>query len=139
MKTYQRIAQLLDWETKNKKATLYLEWVEKNILPRGSGVDSGTKIKENSTSEKIVLSFGFHHMDENGYYDGWTEHQAIITPSLSWSFNLKITGKDKRGIKEYLRDLFEQVMSEEWEESIIPEEIQKAENEIVSALKVVIP
>jgi len=78
-------------------------------------------------------------MDENGYYDGWTEHQAIITPSLSWSFNLKITGKDKRGIKEYLRDLFEQVMSEEWEESIIPEEIQKAENEIVSALKVVIP
>jgi hypothetical protein len=85
---------------------------QKNHLPSGSGVDRGCKIDlDDSGPEKIVITFGFHHMDEHGSYDGWTDHKAIITPSLHFGFNLRITGKDRNGIKEYLSDLFHRVLS----------------------------
>lgn len=77
-------------------------------LPHGSGLDDGVKIDlDHSTGEKIVFTFGFHHMDDNGYYCGWTEHRLIVTPSLSFGFKLSITGKDRRQVKEYLYQLFQ--------------------------------
>jgi len=75
-------------------------------LPNGSGIDSGCKVDiENSGKNKVVIEFSFHHMNENGYYDGWTEHKAIFKPSLT-GIELKITGKDRNMIKDYLHDLF---------------------------------
>ncbi len=54
------------------------------FLPRGSGIDSGTKIDlDKSEPDKIVLTFDYHHMDENGYYDSWScGWKAIITPTF---------------------------------------------------------
>jgi hypothetical protein len=54
------------------------------FLPRGSGIDSGTKIDlDKSEPNKIVLTFDYHHMDEHGYYDGWScGWKAIITPTF---------------------------------------------------------
>lgn len=76
------------------------------LLPSGSGIDAGIKfLWEYSTPEKIIFSFGFHHLDDNGYYDGWTAHKIIIAPSLQHGFNIKITGRDRRYIKDYLYDL----------------------------------
>jgi hypothetical protein len=90
-----------------------LEHFQKCYLPSGGGIDSGTKIDlDKSTDEKIVLTFGYHHMNEGGFYDGWTEHTAIITPSLQFGFNLKITGRDRNQIKEYLADTFHHVLNE---------------------------
>ena len=67
-----------------------------DLLPSGSGIDAGIKFDwDKSTKDKLIFNFGFHHMNETGYYDGWTEHQIIITPSLADKFNLKITGKDR--------------------------------------------
>lgn len=87
-----------------------LHEIEKNELPRGSGIDSGTKIDiDESGDEKIVLLFCFHHMNENGFYDGWTGHKAIITPSFS-GFSLRITGRDRNGIKDYLHETFSYVL-----------------------------
>lgn len=93
-----------------------VEWKEKHEdsinamlenLPSGSGIDSGTKFEwELSNPEKLVFSFGFHHMNDAGYYDGWTEHKAIITPSLYFGININITGKNRNMIKDYLTDLF---------------------------------
>jgi hypothetical protein len=59
-----------------------------SFLPRGSGIDSGTKIDlYKSEPDKIVLTFDYHHMDEHGYYDGWScGWKAIITPTFL-SFN----------------------------------------------------
>jgi hypothetical protein len=83
-------------------------------LPSGSGIDSGCKIDiENSGNKKIVITFSFHHMDENGYYDGWTNHKLIVKPELSESgFDLHITGPDKNFVKDYLYDLFDHILSE---------------------------
>ena len=78
-----------------------------NNLPSGSGVDGGTKFDfDDSKENKLVLFCSFHHMNENGMYDGWTDHQIVITPDLAFGFNLRITGQNRNDIKEYLYDLF---------------------------------
>src|SRR5262245_22807771 len=91
------------------------EWTDKHLaalhefekeLPSGSGIDSGTKIDVDvSGDEKIVLLTAYHHMDENGMYDGWTEHKITVTPSFS-GFHLAISGRDRNGIKDYLHDTY---------------------------------
>lgn len=55
-----------------------------SFLPRGSGIDSGTKIDlDKSEPDKIILTFDFHHMDEHGFYDGWSvDWKAIIKPTF---------------------------------------------------------
>jgi len=79
-------------------------------LPHGSGLDGKCEFQpENSNPEKLVFFFEFHHMNENGYYDGWTEHNLTITPSLQFGYNMRITGRNKGNVKEYLHDLFENI------------------------------
>lgn len=86
--------------------------IEREILPRGSGVDAGTTVDlDRSTEEKIVLHTAFHHMDEGGSYDGWTEHTITIRPSLVHGIGITIGGRDRNGIKEYLGDLFHDVLT----------------------------
>lgn len=75
-------------------------------LPYGSGLDAGVHIDmERSKPDKIVFNTEFHHLNENGYYDGWSTHSLIITPRFG-GYDLKITGKNRNGIKEYLYDTF---------------------------------
>jgi hypothetical protein len=77
------------------------------LLPSGSGIDSGVKFDwQRSTKDKLIFTFGFHHMDEHGGYDGWTEHMLVIRPDLQEGFTLTIGGKDRNHIKEYLYQLF---------------------------------
>ena len=74
--------------------------------PSGSGIDAGTELDEaRSTSRRIVLFVAFHHMDEAGGYDGWTSHNVIITPRFD-GIDVRVTGKDRNGIKEYLADTY---------------------------------
>lgn len=81
------------------------------MLPQGSGFDIGSKVlRLSSTPQRIVIQADFHHMDEHGYYDGWSEHQVIITPCLQWGFKLRVTGRDRRGIKEYISDQFHDII-----------------------------
>jgi hypothetical protein len=120
-KLYQEIATLLqaienckqsnnnEWLEKHSAALLE---IEKNYLPSGSGIDCGTKIDyENSTSNKIILFFEFHHMNDCGMYCGWTEHKAIIRPDLINGIELKITGKDRNDIKDYLYQEFDSILN----------------------------
>lgn len=89
-----------------------LDYIEKNLLPSGSGVDSGTQIdRDKSNPGKIVLSTSYHHMDEGGCYDGWTEHTVIVTPSFS-GFDLRITGRNRNDIKDYLGDRYYHALAE---------------------------
>jgi hypothetical protein len=75
-------------------------------LPSGSGIDSGMElVREECEPKKIVFSLGFHHLNENGYYDGWTQHKAIITPSFG-GIDIRITGRDRNQIKDYLYQMF---------------------------------
>lgn len=80
-------------------------------LPHGSGLDGTVQIDlEQSKENRIVFYFEFHHMDENGFYCGWTEHNLILTPTFG-SFDMRITGKDKNQIKDYLYQLWSEVFS----------------------------
>jgi hypothetical protein len=52
-------------------------------------------------------------MNEQGSYDGWTEHTVIVTPSLAMGYRLRITGRDRNGIKEYMHDVFNAALNED--------------------------
>lgn len=117
MKTIaNRLAQLVDAyhrcvETNNtewiQKHKWSIEELCKNNLPSGSGIDSGTKIDlDASNRNKLVLLTAFHHMSESGMYDGWTEHKIIVAPDLLSGVSLRITGRDRNQIKEYLYEVF---------------------------------
>lgn len=85
-----------------------IELMEKE-LPSGSGIDSGCEILlEKSNPNKIVIKTSFHHINENGYYDGWSNHNIIIKPGFGM-FYLQITGKNRNDIKTYLFDLFHNI------------------------------
>jgi hypothetical protein len=97
-----------EWYDKHRYAIEYLC----EQLPRGSGIDNGTKFNfEKSKPNRLVLNVDFHHMDENGYYDGWTEHEIVITPDLAHNFDFRITGRDRNQIKDYLGDTYHYALS----------------------------
>jgi len=92
------------------------EWLERhqqtlhNIMekaPHGDGID-GDGIEFSHGSEKVLqFSVSFHHMDENGYYDGWSKHIVTVKPSLLDRFEIQVSGRDRNGIKELLRQTFD--------------------------------
>lgn len=93
-----------------------LEKLEK-LLPDGSGIDCGTKIDlGRSTDNKVVFTFSYHHMNDRGYYNGWTEHTLTIRPHLLLGLDLTLTGPDKNQIKNYLYDTYQYTLTRpcEW-------------------------
>ena len=89
-----------------------------DFLPHGSGIDNGITLDADSNPEKLVFHFGFHHMNDNGFYDGWTDHKLIVKPSLRFGIDIRITGKDRNSIKDYLHDLFSHALtSSVWQSS----------------------
>ena len=103
---YKRCIESGNTEWKHRHED-YLKWIEKNLLPSGSGIDSGTSIElDASHQEKIVLHTIYYHMNDGGMYDGWTEHKVIVTPSFLGGMHLRITGRNRNDIKEYLGDEF---------------------------------
>lgn len=89
----------------------FVKWTERieelvDLLPSGSGIDSGTKIDlQESHAEKFVLLADFHHMNDTGFYDGWTYHVITVTPSFT-GINLRISGRNRNDIKEYLHQTY---------------------------------
>jgi hypothetical protein len=121
MKTYQKLATTIDalinciekgnaqWQ-ENHETT-----IEKIMerAPHGSGFDSGTKIDlKNSTGEKIIFTTSFHHMNDGGYYDGWTEHTITVRPSMRFGFTMTISGRDRNDTKDFISECFESFLSE---------------------------
>jgi hypothetical protein len=81
-------------------------------MPSGSGFDSGTTLDlEASHAEKLVFATSFHHMNEHGYYDGWTDHKVVVTPSFQ-GFNMRIGGQNRYDIKEVIYEVFRQALRE---------------------------
>ncbi len=104
-----------EWQDKHEAR---IEELTESFMPSGSGIDSGTKFNwDESTDEKLVFNTSYHHMNEDGYYDGWTEHKVIVTPSLSAGYDLKITGRDRNDIKDYLSEVYTSALDEEIEQT----------------------
>jgi hypothetical protein len=82
--------------------------------PCGGGFDSGTEIDlDRSTRDRLVFTTAFHHMNENGYYDGWTNHEVFVKPCLWSGFSIRVTGRNRKEIKDYIHEVFSQWLGEE--------------------------
>lgn len=83
----------------------------REFMPSGAGFDKGTALDlADSKPDRLVFRTAFHHMDDNGYYDGWTEHAVLVTPSLIFGFTLYVKGPDKRQIKDLIHDAMHQAL-----------------------------
>lgn len=101
------------------------EWVERwgrhitslvSLLPSGSGVDTGTEMVSMSDNH-LVMRCGFHHMNEHGVYDGWTNHTIRVTPGWG-GINVVVTGPNREGVREHLSELYYTALTTHvvWEE-----------------------
>jgi hypothetical protein len=113
---YQRLASLVDarkrsWDKGNVewkiKHETEINRLCKEFMPHGSGFDSGTTLDlDASTEDKLVFCTSFHHMNEHGYYDGWTEHTVTVRASLTSAYSLKVGGRDRNEIKDFIGATF---------------------------------
>lgn len=98
-------------ENKDHFAVL-IEDFGREHLPHGSGLNGVVEIDlDRSNPEKIVINCEYHHMCKSGFYGEWTNHTVTITPSFN-GFNIKISGRNRNDIKEYLYDVFSYAMGE---------------------------
>jgi len=123
-KRYKLLAQQLKWfrDTNEHFKDVAQERIDALMehAPSGSGIDHGTKISyEASKDGRIVFDFSFHHMNDAGFYDGWTEHTLVVKPSLEYGMDMTIRGRDRNGIKEYLYDVYGYWLEEEVDEDMI--------------------
>jgi hypothetical protein len=83
-------------------------------MPAGLGIDSGTTIDiAASTGDKLVFNTAFHHMDEHGSYNGWTEHRVTVRASLISEIDITIGGRDQNDIKDHLHEALHQALAAE--------------------------
>jgi hypothetical protein len=100
-------SQVLDFQTQQYDALV-------KLLPADSGFVQGTEfICVRSGPNRLVFRTIFQHMDDNGSYDGVTEHEVIVTASLTIGFEIRVTGKNHRDIKEHIADAFNACLSAE--------------------------
>jgi len=85
----------------------YIKWAVKEYAPKGSGFDDGTRFDiEASEEDKLIFGTAYHHMNDAGYYVGWTEHTVIVTPSFIYGVDVRVTGRNHNDIKDYIYDTF---------------------------------
>lgn len=111
---YQVLARKIAWDPAPQYRVQRNDEIARllKLLPSGSGWDEGTKLSDSTNAKRIQLHGAYHHMNPNGFYDGWTEHSIVITPSLAWGFEMKITGPNRNGIKEHLHEIFDYALRE---------------------------
>lgn len=116
MKLYQALARLIaqnancsesgnfEWEFKSRQR---IRKLVKDYMPSGSGFDCGTAILEDGCAhDKLVFRTSFHHMDDFGGYSGWTDHVVTVRASLAFDIDIKVSGRDRDGIKDYIAESF---------------------------------
>lgn len=122
-KLYAIIARALDARANCLKSGND-EWFEKHgkrirdltrdFMPSGSGFNNGTTFDfDASTEARLVFNTSYHHMNEVGCYDGWSSHTVTVRPSLAFEFDLRIGGRDRNGIKDYIAHVFRSALQED--------------------------
>lgn len=92
-----------EWLAKHSER---LQTLMREFMPSGSGIDNGTHLLDAAKPERILFRVSFHHMDDSGGYDGWTDHTVSARPSFVHGIELRISGRDRNQIKEYLAEVF---------------------------------
>ena len=120
-------AKNTEWESRHKDT---INRIVKNCLPSGSGFDSGCTVDlDKSTGDKIIIHTSFHHMNDGGYYAGWTEHIVTVTPAFT-GIHISVSGRNYNDIKEYIAETFTYALDDEAESvggfDIMPKRIVQA-------------
>ena len=95
-KIYQQAAncvQVLNGDARQELRDIWREMLSRinKQLPHGSGFDNGSRVNlDKSTPDKLVIDSAFHHMDENGYYCGWSNLTYTVTPSLLFGIDIRL-------------------------------------------------
>ena len=97
-----------EWEVNHHER---VEYLVNEYMPSGGGFDAGTSLNfDFSKPDRLVFDTSFHHMTQNGFYDGWTTHQVVVTPSLAFGMDVAVKGVNKNEIKEYIGDVFSGIL-----------------------------
>lgn len=95
-----------------KRHTDSIRKIEREWLPSGSGIDSGTTVDlDRSTPIHLVLLAPYHHLNDQGCYDGWTKYQINVRPTFN-GICVSISGRDRHQVKDYLADVFQDCLSQ---------------------------
>jgi hypothetical protein len=111
-----------EWKLRHERL---LTALATEYLPSGSGWDLGTTIDLDRSSEDCLIFQGqYHHMNSDGFYDGWTRHEIWVRPRFE-GFNIRITGRNRADIKEYLHELFDVALRQALDLSLYEQEPRK--------------
>ena len=122
MTILQRLAEALKnasslYEPLKEKSESTISKIERDYLPHGSGFDAGTVVKRDECNDyRIVLHTSFHHMDDNGMYYLWTEHDVVVRRQVDGTVDILIKGKNESGIKDHIGEEIGYVLDLEWKE-----------------------
>lgn len=125
-KLYAELALLLN-AIENCKKTGNDEWARRHRekaealvkahMPSGSGFDAGTHLDVScSSADKLIFNTSFHHMTSEGFYDGWTSHDVTVKPSLAFGIEVRVGGRDRNDIKDYIHSTFHDALTQEVEQ-----------------------
>lgn len=97
-------------------------------LPSGSGFDNGTRLSvgrcwitgSQPHPDRLVFLTDFHHMDEHGGYDGWTNHEVTIQPAWG-GVSIRVNGRNRNDIKDLIHEAFQTALTAEVEYYPMPE------------------
>jgi len=83
-------------------------------LPSGSGFDAGTSFDVDANvalgGKRLRFDVSFHHMNEDGFYDGWTDHTVTVYPEFD-GVRVVVGGRDRNDIKGYIGEVFHEAMT----------------------------
>jgi hypothetical protein len=93
------------------------EGLVKAYMPSGGGFDAGTHLDVScSSADKLIFNTSFHHMTGEGFYDGWTSHDVIVTPSLAFGIEVRVSGRNRNDIKDFIHSAFHDALTLEVEQ-----------------------
>lgn len=75
------------------------------LMPSGCGFDHGTSMGP-SDETRLTFVTSFHHMNDTGMYDGWTDHVVTARASLLFGVELSVSGRNRNDIKAFISDTF---------------------------------
>ena len=93
--------------------------IVRDCMPSGSGFDSGCEIDlDNSTPDRIVVTTSFHHMNDGGMYDGWSQERVTCVPSLGHGIRVRVMVTERNrhtddGWREYAHEVFQSALDAE--------------------------
>lgn len=110
--TYKNLAQQqefgdnrLESELLAAVANQIMKYVE-TYMPVGGDIEDTRLVLAESTQNTLVFSCSFHHMNRNGFYDGYTYHKIKVMPSMLFEIDVRARGQNKNDVKDYLEEIF---------------------------------